>query len=117
MTLFLDAKTPLWDIFIDYIEVILASGEQISLNWDYSGIDRTEDGFSAKYSGVYFGEVNARGRIDELKKISIVEIGYYTEITDTPATIEIEGMYFVDNEFPCQSLIDYTNDYNLCFTG
>ena len=117
MTLFLDAKTPISDIFIDYIEVILASGEQVSLNWDYSGIDRSDEGFSAKYSGVYFGEEYAKGRINELQKITIVEIGYYTEITDTPATIEIEMMYFVDNEVPCQPLIDYANDYNLCFTG
>ena len=117
MTLFLDAKTPISDIFIDYIEVILASGEQVSLNWDYSGINRTDDGFSAKYSGVYFGEEYANGRIDELTKITIVEIGYYTETNDTPVSIEVQSMCFVDKERPCQPLIDYNNDYNLCFTG
>ena len=117
MTLFLDAKTPIPDIFIDYIEIILISGEQVSLNWDYSGIDRANDGFSAKYSGVYFGEEYANGRIDELKKITIMEIGYYTETEGVPVTIEIEEMLFVDNERRCQPLIDYTNDYNLYFTG
>jgi len=117
MILFFDAKTPVRDIFIDYIEVILASGEQVSLNWDYSGIDRTPDGFSAKYSGVYFGEEYANGRIEELKELTIVEIGYYTEMTDIPVSIEVETMYFVENEHPCYPLIDYTNDYSLCFTG
>jgi hypothetical protein len=115
MTLFLDAKTPVADIFIDYIEVILTTGEQVSLNWDYSGIDRFEGRFSAKYSGVYFGEEYANGRIEELKKIMIVEVGYYTETETRPESLEIESMYFVDRERTCYT--EYNQDFTMCFTG
>ena len=115
MTLFLDAKTPVSDIFIDYIEVILITGEQVCLNWDYSGIDRFEDSFSAKYSGIYFDEDYASGRIEELKKIMILEIGYYTETEVRPKTIEIEAIQFVDRGRTCCA--EYNQDFTMSFTG
>ena len=49
MTLYLEATTTIPDLFIDYIEVRLASGESASLNWDESEIYRNPDGFGAKY--------------------------------------------------------------------
>ena len=49
MTLYLEAKTTIPDLFIDYIEVRLASGESASLNWDESEIYRNPNGFGAKY--------------------------------------------------------------------
>ena len=52
MTLYLEATTTIPDLFIDYIEVRLASGESASLNWDESEIYRNPDGFGAKYKGV-----------------------------------------------------------------
>ena len=75
MRLYLSAKTAIPDLYIDYIEVILTTGEQVSLNWDYSDICREDDGFCARYKGVYFGEEYANGRLAELKKITIVEVG------------------------------------------
>ena len=36
MRLYLTAKTSIPDLFIDYIQVKLKSGEEVSLNWDYS---------------------------------------------------------------------------------
>ena len=115
MTLFLEAKTPIIDLFIDYIEVVLVTGEQVSLNWDYSGIDRVNEGFSAKYSGVCFDEEYENGRIAELEIITIVEIGYYTEIQGSSVKLEIKGMYFVDNEKYCYP--KYNNDFDLYCTG
>ena len=56
MRLYLTAKTSIPDLFIDYIQVKLKSGEEVSLNWDYSDIERTSSGFSARYKGVYFDE-------------------------------------------------------------
>ena len=47
MTLYLEATTTIPDLFIDYIEVRLASGESASLNWDESEIYRNPDGFGA----------------------------------------------------------------------
>ena len=53
MRLYLTAETSIPDLYIDYIEVLLKSGEEVSLNWDYSDIERTPSGFSARYKGVY----------------------------------------------------------------
>ena len=53
MTLYLEAATTIPDLFIDYIEVRLASGESASLNWDESEIYRNPNGFGAKYKGVF----------------------------------------------------------------
>ena len=89
MTLYLEATTTIPDLFIDYIEVRLASGESASLNWDESEIYRNPDGFGAKYKGVYFGEEPANGRLDELCDMVITDIGLYS---DTIPEIE-----FVDN--------------------
>lgn len=38
MRLYLTAETSIPDLYIDYIEVLLKSGEEVSLNWDYSDI-------------------------------------------------------------------------------
>lgn len=89
MTLYLEAKTSIPDLFIDYIEVRLASGESASLNWDESEIYRNPDGFGAKYKGVYFGEEPANGRLDELRDMVITDIGLYSDT--------ISEMEFVDN--------------------
>ena len=89
LTLYLEAKTSIPDLFIDYIEVRLTSGESASLNWDESEIYRNPDGFGAKYKGVYFGEEPANGRLDELRDMVITDIGLYS---DTIPEIE-----FVDN--------------------
>ena len=115
MRLYLSAKTAIPDLYIDYIEVILTTGEQVSLNWDYSDICREDDGFCGRYKGVYFGEEYANGRLAELKKITIVEVGYYTETKDIPVTIEIEEMDFED--YGENYISEINNDYDLCFTG
>lgn len=48
---------------VDVIEVQLSNGEVVSLNWDESGIDRDNAGFSARYKGVCFDEEYADGRL------------------------------------------------------
>lgn len=97
MTLYLQATTTVTDLIIDYIMVTLTDGTIVSLNWDASYIDRYDDGFDAKYKGVYFGEEYANGRIDELQDMQIVDIGLYTEV-QAPATILITEMEFVDGD-------------------
>ena len=98
MILYLDAKTNVPDVFIDYIEVMLKSGEIVSLNWDESDISREEDGFSARYKGVYFGENYANGKLDQLEGMAIADIGVYSEIDGTvPVSISITEMLFEDD--------------------
>lgn len=97
MRLYLTAKTSIPDLFIDYIQVKLKSGEEVSLNWDYSDIERTSSGFSARYKGVYFDEEYANGRIDELQDMKITDIGVYYE-SKHEQDIKIEVMDFVDDD-------------------
>ena len=97
MRLYLTAKTSIPDLFIDYIQVKLKSGEEVSLNWDYSDIERTSSGFSARYKGVYFDEEHANGRIDELQDMKITDIGVYYE-SKHEQDIKIEVMDFVDDD-------------------
>lgn len=97
MRLYLTAKTSIPDLFIDYIQVKLKSGEEVSLNWDYSDIERTPSGFSARYKGVYFGEEHANGRIEELRNMKITDIGVYFE-SKHEQDIKIEVMDFVDDD-------------------
>ena len=84
MTLYLEAATTIPDLFIDYIEVRLTSGESASLNWDESEIYRNPDGFGARYKGVYFGEEPAN------------DIGLYSD-TVPETQITVSEMEFVDD--------------------
>jgi len=85
------------DVYIDYIEAGLKNGNVVSLNWDESDITRNEDGFEARYKGVYFGEEYANGRIDDLNGMEITDIGLYSE-SDGDFHFDIEEMLFEDNE-------------------
>lgn len=98
MRLYIDAITNCKDLVIDYIEVKLKNGSEVSLNWDESEIERTKTGFSARYKGIYFGEEYANGRLSELKGLQIDTVGVYSEIDEKPS-LEFTGMEFVDNEF------------------
>lgn len=95
MDLYLTVRTTIRDLVIDFIEVELTNGEVVSLNWDESGIERTADGFYACYSGVYFGEEYANGRIDELRSMRIAVLGIYTE-EPNGSEITITEMSFED---------------------
>lgn len=97
MRLYLTAKTSIPDLYIDYIEVKLKSGEEVSLNWDYSDIERTPSGFFARYKSVYFDENYANGRIEDLRDMKITDIGVYYE-SKHESDIKIEVMDFVDDD-------------------
>ncbi|MCI8471489.1 MAG: hypothetical protein HFE65_00100 [Clostridiales bacterium] len=56
MILYLSASTDLDDLVIDYIEIKLATGETVSLDWDESDIEQLDTGFHARYKGVFFDE-------------------------------------------------------------
>lgn len=93
--LYLTAETSIPDLYIDYIEVQLKSGEEVSLNWDQSDIERRDDGFSARYKGVCFCEEYANGRIKDLEDMKITDIGVYYE-SEHKQDIKITIMEFVD---------------------
>ena len=79
MQLYLTAKTDIDDLVIDYIEVELKNGRTVSLNWDGSFVERTSDGFCARYNGVCFDEDGAAGRLNELDGMKVLTVGTYSE--------------------------------------
>lgn len=97
MILYLTVKTNIADLVIDFIEVELANGKIVSLNWDESDIERLEDGFRTRHKGVQFNEEYANGQIDSLKDMSIECVGIYTE-GDHDSDIIITEMIFEDND-------------------
>ena len=118
MRLYLNVKTNICDLTIDYIEVILYSGEQVSLSWDWSDYLRDHDTFSARFKGVYFGEKYANGRKEDLKSITILEIGYYTEDeSGDKVFLEIEDIMVEDYHHTCTPEINYSDNFSLYYTG
>lgn len=97
MLLYLSAQTNIPDVYVDYIEVELNTGERVSLNWDESDISRSKEGFDARYKGVYFGEEYADGRIHELENCKITDVSLYYE-TEGTFYFRIEEMLFEDSE-------------------
>lgn len=89
MVLSINAKAKAPQLVIDYIAVALATGEEVSLNWETSEIAREEDGFSAWYRGVYFGEQPANGQLPALNGMQIVGIGAYSGEGDTKEVCDI----------------------------
>ena len=115
MVLYLSASTDLADLVIDYIEVRLATGETVSLNWDESDIERLDTGFNARYKGIYFGEEYANGKLDSLRKMQIDKIGIYAE-SGSYSDIVITEMIFEDDgeQYDLEHLLPYVTSMKGC---
>lgn len=115
MVLYLSASTDLADLVIDYIEVRLATGEIVSLNWDESDIERLDNGFNARYKGVYFDEEYANGKLDSLRKMQIDKIGIYAE-SGSYSDIVITEMIFEDagEQYDMERLLPYVTNMGRC---
>ncbi len=79
MRLYVTAKTTMRDMVIDYMDVLLADGREVSLNWDESEFFVEDGVFTARYKGVYFDEEYANGQINALKDMEARYIGIYAE--------------------------------------
>ena len=95
MRLYLEAKTAMKDLVIEYIEVRLANGKTITLTWDESEFGIEDGVFTARYKGVSFDDVYGNGRYKELIGIQITEIGVYSEY-DEPVTIAVTHLTVED---------------------
>lgn len=115
MILYLSASTDLEDLLIDYIEVRLATGETVSLNWDESDIERLDTGFNARYKGVYFGEEYANGKLHSLREMQIDKIGIYAE-SGSYSDIVITEMIFEDagEQYDMEHLLPYVTSMRGC---
>lgn len=108
MILYLDAKTNIKDVYVEFIEVKLNNGKVVSLNWDESYIDRDDDGFSAKYKGVYFDEEYANGKLDLLKGATIESVELYYENDYENPYFVINSMEFEDNGEQLDMEVNYS---------
>ena len=78
MKLYIAAKTDIKDLFIDFIAVHLKSGEEVSIDWYWSRIRRTDDGFVAECGDVLFDQELALGKLQELENMEVVDMGLYS---------------------------------------
>ena len=97
MILYLEGKTKIPDLAIDFIEVVLTNGKIVSLTWDESDVKNEEGEYSTRYKGVYFDEEYANGKLDELRDLSISYISVYSESQD-PVDLYISRLIFEDYE-------------------
>ncbi len=97
MILYVSATTNCPDLFIDYIEVKLKSGECVSLNWDESEIYRDGEEYETRYKGVYFCDEYANGRLAELEGMQVIGAQLYSETMET-VNLVIREMIFEDGE-------------------
>lgn len=108
MILYLDVKTNIKDVFVDFIEVKLNNGKVVSLSWDESYIDRDDNGFSTKYKGVYFDDEYANGKLDLLKGATIEHVELYYERDYENPYFVINSMEFEDNERLLNMEVNYS---------
>lgn len=108
MKLYLSVDTDIEDIEIDYIEVKLATGETVMVDWDESDIAREDNGFDVRYKGVYFNEEYANGKLSSLHGMQIGYINLYTE-SDNDSDIVITDMTFEDEgeQYTPEHLLPY----------
>ena len=95
MRLYLTAKTAMKDLVIDYIEVKLADGKTITLNWAESEFGIEDGVFTARYKGVSFNDDYGNGRYKELIGMQITEVGVYSD-NDEPVTIAVTHLTVED---------------------
>ena len=115
MILYLSASTDLKDLVIDYIEIKLVTGETVSLNWDESNIERLDNGFNARYKGVYFGDEYANGKLSSLREMQIDKIGIYAE-SGSYSDIVITEMIFEDagEKYDMECFLPYVTNMGRC---
>lgn len=97
LILYVKATTNIPDLVIDFIEVKLSSGKEVSLNWDCSGYSLDGTDYEGRYKGVYFDEEYANGRLDELIDLEITDVGIYSESNSDAEELCISELLFDDN--------------------
>ena len=58
MILYLEGKTKIPDLAIDFIEVVLTNGKIVSLTWDESDVKNEEGEYTTRYESEFGGGEN-----------------------------------------------------------
>lgn len=100
MQLNLSVQTDKPDLYIDYIEATLWTGEKIAINWDRSYIERTKNGFYAQFVAVnYYDDASEESiylHAEDIPGISIDEFGLYSDIRG-PIYFKLDEMEFEED--------------------
>lgn len=103
MILYVKGLSNVKDVVIDFIEVTLKSGEQVSLSWDESEYDRTDNGsFEAVFKGISFDDEYANGHENNMFEIAVDEVGFFSK-----------GNCFSENETFLTEITMQTEDENV----
>lgn len=97
MILYVQARSPIEDAVIDYIEMRSLCGKSVSLNWEYGYIERIGGAIHAQFVDVYFGDERADGRLGALTGMQVSEVGMYSDRQgEGEFPLIIERMEFYD---------------------
>lgn len=109
MTLYLSVSTDLKGFVIAYIEVGLATGETVSLDWKESETRWLDNGFQTRYKDICFDGENANGKIDRIRGMQLDGIGIYAE-AGNDSKIVITEMSFEDvgERYDLERFLPYT---------
>ena len=122
MLLYLKGIISSKDAVVDYIEVRLNTGEQVSLNWKTSDTTCFSGEIEGNYSGVCAGELDERTfTLDELVEMQVISVGLYDRVSDTEnVKITIEELTFFDGngweltfEYPFTNYLEGVDDSTL----
>lgn len=97
MDIFLTGKSDAEDLVIDFIEMQPKSGSTVSLDWDWSYVERGLGGqFEATYEGINIGGESARGQLSKFEGATISYVGLYSE-SNGKADLDIFEMSIYEN--------------------
>lgn len=97
MILYLNAKTKSKDVCLDCIHLVQSDGTEAILTWDESTIFRSDEGFSARYKGLYFNEEYANGELNSFFGCKVAEFVFESD-EDTFLPVEVTSMTLVDGQ-------------------
>ena len=115
MNLYISAKSSVPDLVIEYIEIILANGRNVNVQWAESSVKREKDDYTICFKRIQFDYDNFNVTLADLKEFTISQIGLYSDTHSGKLGIEIEEMEFAEeNEKYVRRDVYQTEDYDNC---
>lgn len=96
MIAYVKAITKSADACIDAIVLRKSNGDETILTWDESMVSRTDYGFEARYKGVYFDEVYANGKPEEVENATLSDVICYTDSLEDDSEVRIFSLEIID---------------------
>lgn len=98
MRLYIDVKTNIPDLCLDHLTIRLNTGKEVRLDWESSEVMNSKDGFYAIYRGIALDEVYAKGHLNELENLRVLNVGMYSQAhAGQPCEFMLRELHFVEN--------------------